>query len=100
MKKKLYFIATALVAIAALSLSSCLKDPRYVSFANGGTVLNFPTGGLGHFGADAITDPGDTIVKQFAVEIASPTPPSVNTDVTIAVDNSIIAAYVATNAAV
>ncbi len=100
MKKRLYFITTALVAIAALSLSSCLKDSRYVSFANGGTVLNFPTGGLGHFGADAVTDPSDTIVKQFAVEIASPAPPSANTDINIAVDNSIIATYKLTNNAV
>ena len=93
MKKRLYFITTALVAIAALSLSSCLKDPRYVSFANGGTVLNFPTGGLGHFGGDALTATTDTIVTQFAVELASPTVPTTSTTVTIAVDNSIITAY-------
>jgi hypothetical protein len=100
MKKKIYFITTALAALTVLSLSSCLKDPRYVNFGQGGTVVNFPTGGLAHFGGDAVTDPGDTIVKQFAVEIASPTVPASATDVTIAVDNSIIAAYTATNSAV
>jgi len=100
MKKKIYFITTALAALSVLSLSSCLKDPRYVNFGQGGTVINFPKGGLANFGASAVTDAGDTIVKQFAVELASPTPPSANSDVTIAVDNSIIAAYVATNNAI
>lgn len=100
MKKKIYFITTALAALAALSLSSCLKDPRYVNFGQGGTVINFPKGGLSNFGGSAVTDAGDTIVKQFAVELASPTPPSSNSDVTIAVDNSIIAAYVAKNSAI
>lgn len=100
MKKKIYFITTALAAFAVLSLSSCLKDPRYVNFGQGGTVLNFPKGGLNNFGGSAITDPGDTIVKQFAVELASPTPPTSNSDVTIAVDNTIITAYVAKNSAV
>jgi hypothetical protein len=97
MKKRLYFITTALAAMAALSLSSCLKDPRYVNFGQGGTVVNFPKGGLAFFSADAITDANDTIVKQFAVELASPTVPSSSSDVTIAVDNSIIATYETTN---
>src|SRR5579863_10411502 len=100
MKKKLYFITTILAAMAALSLSSCLKDPRYVSFSQGGTVFNFPTGGLSHFAADAVTDPGDTITKQFAVEIASPTVPTSATTVTLAVDNSIVTAYNATESTV
>jgi hypothetical protein len=100
MKKKIYFITTALAALSVLSLSSCLKDPRYVNFGQGGTVVNFPKGGLPNFAADAITDASDTVVKQFAVELASPTVPTSPTDVTIAVDNSIIAAYGATNTAV
>ena len=100
MKKRLYIITTVLASMAALSLSSCLKDSRYVSFSQGGTVINFPLGGLSHFGADAVTDAGDTIVKQFSVDVASPTIPTSATDVTIAVDNSIITSYNASQTAV
>jgi hypothetical protein len=100
MKKRIYFITTALAAFSVLSLSSCLKDPRYVNFGQGGTVVNFPTGGLSKFGADAITESTDTVVRQIAVEVASPTVPSTPTKVTLAVDNSIIAAYAKTNSAV
>ncbi len=75
MKKRLYFITTTLIAVAALSLSSCLKDSRYVSFNTGGVIVNFPLGGLNYFGADAITETPDTdangtIVRQFSVDIA------------------------------
>ncbi|HWD87050.1 MAG TPA: DUF1735 domain-containing protein [Mucilaginibacter sp.] len=100
MKKRLYILTTILAAMAALSLSSCLKDPRYVTFSQGGTVINFPKGGLGNFGGDAVTDAGDTIVKQFAIDVASPTVPSSPTTVTIAVDNTIVTAYNATETAV
>ncbi|MBS1531007.1 MAG: DUF1735 domain-containing protein [Bacteroidetes bacterium] len=100
MKKRLYIVTAILAATAALSLSSCLKDPRYYTFSQGGTVINFPLGGLGNFGADAITDPGDTIVKQFSVDVASPNVPTTPTNVTIAVDNSIITSYNASNSAV
>lgn len=100
MKKRLYFITTILASMAVLSLSSCLKDSRYVTFSQGGTVVNFPLGGLSHFANDAITDPGDTIVKQFSVDIASPSIPTSPTDVTIAVDNSIITSYNASQSAV
>jgi hypothetical protein len=96
MKKKLYLITTILISAAVLTLSSCLKDSRFYTFSQGGTVVNFPLGGLGNFGKDAITDPGDTIVRQFSVEVASPTVPSTPTTVTLAVDNSIITAYNAT----
>lgn len=105
MKKRLYFISTLLLAATALSLSSCLKDPRYVDFSKAGNVVDMPFSGLGSFGADAITEtPADdangTIVRQFAVNVATSKPTSSDTKVTLAVDNSIIDAYVATNAAV
>jgi hypothetical protein len=100
MKKKLYYITAALAALSVLSLSSCLKDSRYVDFSQGGTVINFPKGGLANFSGDAITSSADTIVQQFAVEIASPTVPTSSTDITVAVDNTIVTSYNATETAV
>lgn len=76
-----------------LSLSSCLKDNRYIDFTKVGTVVDFPLGGLANFSGDAITDPGDTIVRQFAVNIASPNVPTTPTTLTLAVDNSLVASY-------
>jgi len=94
MKKRIYFVTAILASVAALNLSSCLKDDsRFIDFASSATTVNFPLGGLSHFGSDAVTDPGDTIVKQFAVDVASPKVPTSATDVTIAVDNTIIDAY-------
>lgn len=100
MKKKIYFITTILAATAALSLSSCLKDPRYVNLAQTSPIVNFPLGGLNNFSRDAVTDPGDTIVKQFSIDVASATVPTSPTTVTLAVDNTIITAYNATESAV
>lgn len=100
MKKKIYFITTILAAMAALSLSSCLKDPRYVNLAQSTPIVNFPLGGLSHFSADAITSSSDTIVQQFAIDVASASPPTSATTVNIAVDNTIITAYNATESAV
>ncbi|WP_121808564.1 DUF1735 domain-containing protein [Mucilaginibacter kameinonensis] len=78
--------------------SSCLKDSRYVDFAGSGTIVEFPLGGQINFSADAITetpDPSDnsTIVRQFAVNVASPALPTKETKLTLAVDNSIVATY-------
>ena len=103
MKKKLYILSTILLSAAALSLSSCLKDPRLIDFSKVGTVVDFPLGGLSNFGADAITESPDStgaIVRQFAVNIASPKPPTSDVKVTLAVDNSLIAAYLNTNSVV
>jgi len=93
MKKRLYLITTILISAAVLTLSSCLKDSRYVTFANGGTVVNFPLGGLNYFGADAITASTDTVVTQFSIDVASPTVPTTATTVVIAVDPTIVTSY-------
>lgn len=93
MKKKLYLLSTILLSAAALSLSSCLKDNRYVDFSKVGTVVDFPLGGLANFNSAAVTDAGDTIVKQFAVNVASPNVPTTATTLTLAVDNSVVASY-------
>ena len=103
MKKKIYFIAAILLSGAVLTMSSCLKDPRYVDFSKGGTIVDFPLGGLAHFGDDAITEAADstgTIVRQFTVNVASPNPISTPTTVTLAVDTTIVAAYNSTQSAV
>jgi hypothetical protein len=105
MKKKLYLFTTIIASAAVLSLSSCLKDSRYVSFANGGTVVDFPLGGKSNFGKDAITEAPDTdangtIVRQFAVNVASPDLPKAATTIKLAIDNSIVDAYNASQSAV
>jgi len=98
MKKKIYLISTTLLAMAALFLSSCLKDPRYVDFSKAGNVVDFPLGGTSHFGADAITEAPDTdangtIVRQFAVNVATATKTTTATKITLAIDNSIVDSY-------
>ncbi|HVW13311.1 MAG TPA: DUF1735 domain-containing protein [Mucilaginibacter sp.] len=105
MKKRLYFITTVLAAASVLCLSSCLKDSRYVNFAQSTPIVNFPLGGLVNFGSDAITETPDTdangtIVRQFAVDIASSSIPTKATTVTLAIDNSIIGAYNSTESSV
>jgi hypothetical protein len=78
--------------------SSCLKDSRYVDFAASGTIVEFPLGGKINFNPDAITEAPDTldnstIVREFAVNVASPELPTKETKITLAVDNSIVADY-------
>lgn len=105
MKKKLYLITTILLSAAALSLSSCLKDNRYVDFSKAGNLVDFPLGGKAFFGADAITETPDTdangtIVRQFAVNVATANVPTTATTITLALDNSIIDTYNAANPSV
>lgn len=100
MKKRLYFITTLFLSAVLLSLSSCLKDSRYVNFGAGNPVVEFNLGGLSYFGSDALTSTADTVVQQFAVSVASTTIPSTATTIQLAVDNSIITSYNAANPAV
>ncbi|MBS1519584.1 MAG: DUF1735 domain-containing protein [Bacteroidetes bacterium] len=102
MKKRLYLIATILLSAAALSLSSCLKDNRYVNFASGSNLVYFTKGGTPYFSTEAITETPDTdangtIVRQFAVGIATVNPTTTATTVKLAVDTSIVAGYSAAN---
>jgi hypothetical protein len=104
MKKTIYFITTILLSAAMLSLSSCLKD-KYVDFTKDASVVNFPLGGIQFFGADAITEAPDsdangTIVRQFAVNVGSTKALATPTTVTLAVDNSIVTTYNASQTAV
>src|SRR5476649_2063241 len=101
MKKKIYLFTTILLSAAALSLSSCLKDSRYVDFSKVGTIVEFPTGGQVNFGGDAQTSAADTITLQFDVDVASPTAPTTATTITFDVDDpATVTAYNAANTAV
>lgn len=106
MKKRIYLITTILLSAGALSLSSCLKDSRFVDFTKVGTIVEFPKGGLVNFSGDAVTaapdtDANGTITQQFAVNIASPTVPTTATTVTLGVDDpAIVTAYNNSNSAV
>ena len=99
MKKRLYFI-TILLSATVLSLSSCLKDSRYVDFSKGPSLVEFNLGGLSYFGQDAITATNAIDTVQFAVSVASVTVPTTATTITLAVDNSIVASYNAANPAI
>jgi hypothetical protein len=81
-----------------LSLSSCLKDNTHgIDLGSSAPVTYFNLGGQSFFGPDAFTDPVDTITRQFAVTVASKTPPATETKITLALDNTIIDKYNATS---
>jgi hypothetical protein len=88
MKKFLIFI----LAITAVSLTSCLKDKPNTDFSliKGQTVVELPWSGLQYFSKDAITDNSDTIVMKFGVNIASTNPLSTPTNYTVAIDYSLM----------
>jgi hypothetical protein len=94
--KKIIFI----LSLAAVSLSSCLKDKPNTDFSSIGPVLELPVAGLQYFSLDAITDPTDTIIRYCVVNMASASPLSTATSYSLTVDNSLIAKYVAANPAV
>ena len=106
MKKRLYLITTLLLSAVALTLSSCLKDSRFVDFSKAGTIVEFPFGGQVFFGQQAVTaapdtDAKGTIILKFAVNVASPTVPKTATPITFDVDNpATVSAYNAAHPAV
>lgn len=90
MKKKINLLSTILLSTAALSLSSCLKDSRYVDFSKVGTIVEFSLGGKANFGSDAVTESTDTVIRQFAINVASPSAPTTATKVTLSVNDPAI----------
>jgi hypothetical protein len=94
--KKIIFILT----LAAVTLTSCLKDKPNTDFSSIGTVIELPYAGLQYFSSDAITAPGDTIVQSFGINIASAKTLSSATNYTIAVDYSLMNAYNTANPAI
>lgn len=96
MKKRLYFVTATLVAMAALSLSSCLKDPRYYTFANVGTLVELPLAayyGTGNTVPEALPIQSTPQTIPVVVNVASPKPLSTPLTVTLAVDQSALDAY-------
>ncbi len=98
MKKFLIFI----LAITAVSLTSCLKDKPNTDFSSikGQAVVELPWSGLQYFSKDAITDNSDTIVMKFGVNIASASPLTTDTKYTVAVDYTLLTAYQSANSSV
>jgi hypothetical protein len=75
-----------------------------VDFASGSNIAYFPKGGTPYFSSEAITEAPDTdangtIVRQFAVGIATVNPPKSATTINLAVDATIVDTYNAANAA-
>lgn len=101
MKKTLIRNYSMLLGLTAmLGFSSCLKDSNYVDFAGVGTTVEIPMSGVSNFSKGSLTESTDAIVKQFAVNVASPKPLSSDLTVTIAVDPAALTAYNASQTAV
>ena len=95
MKKRLYLL-TVLASLAVLSLSSCLKDPRYYTFANVQPLVELPLGaanGLGNLTPEALPITSTPQVIQLVVNLASPAPLDKAVTVTLAVQQSAVDAY-------
>ncbi len=96
MKKLLY---SFVVGSLALGMSSCLNDDEhYVDFKNVGAIAEIPSaafyGVADNRGLPIQTTP---IAYSFDVNIASPTPPTQDVTVTLAVDKAALDAYNAAN---
>ncbi|WDF77704.1 DUF1735 domain-containing protein [Mucilaginibacter sp. KACC 22773] len=86
-----------LLGVLTVSLTSCLKDKPNVDFSNLGTFAEIVHAGKPYFGEAAITDPGTgadlTITRNLQINVTGQYAPTKDVAVTIAVDNSIIATY-------
>jgi hypothetical protein len=85
---------------AMLGFSSCLKDSNYVDFGAVGTTVEIPLSGTANFSKGSLTESTDEIVKQFAVNVASPKPLGTDLTVTLSVDAAALTAYNASQTAV
>ncbi|MGZ3999829.1 MAG: DUF1735 domain-containing protein, partial [Mucilaginibacter sp.] len=96
MKKRIYFVTAILAATAVLSFSSCLKDPRYYTFANVGTLVELPLAayyGTGNTVPEALPILNTPQTVAVVVNVASPKPLSTPLTVTLAVDQAALDAY-------
>ncbi len=95
MKKRLYLI-TLLASMAVLNLSSCLKDPRYYTFANVQALVELPlaaANGLGNLTPEALPITATPQTIQLVVNIASPAPLNKSVTVKLAIQQSAVDAY-------
>ena len=95
MKKRLYFI-TILASLTALSLSSCLKDSRYYTFANVGALVELPLeayNGVGNLSVNALPIQSTPQIIPVVVNLASPKPLGAPVTVTLALDQAALDAY-------
>jgi len=97
MKKILYSITTILLAASALSLSSCLKDSRYVDFTGSTATVELPLAAYqqnlspGSFVTDAFPIQSTPQTIPVVINIASPTTLKTATTVTLKLNTDTIA---------
>jgi len=92
-KFKNYKVLSVLV-LAVLSLSSCLKDPRYINFAGSPPLIEFPLAANNVNKAQVVTwsisGAGATYNLPITINLASPAVLTVPTTFTISIDNGTI----------
>jgi len=90
--------ALAVLALAVTSLSSCLKDPRFVNYAGSTPTVELPlAASTGEFQAEAYPIQTAPITLPVVVNLASPSTRSTATTVTLIVDQAAFTAYNAAN---
>lgn len=83
-----------------LAFSSCLKDQPLVDFATVKPFVEIVHSGTARFAEAGITDSEDTIARTLTVNVTGEFAPTSDVQVTIGVDNSVIATYNAANPSV
>src|SRR5882757_4405122 len=100
MKKRLYILTVIILSATILSLSSCLKDSRFVDFSQVGTMVELPLeafNGPGKLVAGAFPIQAAPQTIKLVVNLASPKPLSSDLTVTLGVDQAALTAYNHTN---
>lgn len=87
--KKLIII----LGVLTVSLTSCLKDKPNVDLSNIQPFAELVHSGTIYFSGDAITDAGDTVTRDFVINITGQYPPTQDINVTLGIDNSTIAQF-------
>jgi len=96
-------VALSVMVLASFSLSSCLKDPRYINFAGSPPILEFPlaayqseqailVGPSNNLIPVKVSTSGGTFTLPVTVNLASPAVLSSATTFTVTVDNSVLTA--------
>jgi len=96
MKKRIYISGILLLSAAVLSLSSCLKDSRFVDFSKVGTLVELPLeafNGSGKLVAQAFPIQATPQTITLVVNIASPKPLGSALTVTLGIDQDALTAY-------